>query len=149
MIQIAKLIHADKHRFYELIEGEIPEFLYREHRYNNHFSLVAVYSVKPTTLSLPVLQKKLRFTDKSIVLNEHLICIAFDNTTQSSYVKAAENLNSFLRELDYQNNFFLSSVHSTEFPDNTLEMTNILFDRLGYAIEHKLYNTIVYEEYII
>ncbi|SFV51023.1 hypothetical protein MNB_SM-5-1367 [hydrothermal vent metagenome] len=149
MIEIAKLIHADKHRFYELIEGEISQFLYREKRYHQPFSLVAIYAVNATTLTLSLLKEKLRLSDKPIVLNDHLICIAFDNTTEDTYVKTAENLTSFLKKSDYTNNFFLSSVHSSEFPDNTLEMTNTLFDRLQYALEHKLYNTVVYEDYLI
>ena len=149
MIQIAKLIHADKHLFYELISEHISEFLYREKRDHNHFSLLAIYSIEPNTSTLSLLQKKLRLTDKPIVLNDHLVTIAFNNATEHSYVKAAENISSFLKELDYQNNFFLSSVHSTEFPDNTLEMTNTLFDRLEYAIEHKLFDTVIYEDYII
>jgi len=149
MIQIAKLIHADKHLFYETISENLSEFLYREKRDNNHFSLLAIYSIDANKFTLPLLQKKLRLTDKPIVLNNHLVVIAFNNTTEHSYVKAAENISSFIKEFNYQNNFFLSSVHSTEFPDNTLEMTNTLFDRLEYSIKNKLYDTIIYEDYII
>jgi len=149
MIEIAKLIKADRHLFYELINNNISQFLYREKRYNIHFSLVAVYSVEANALTLSSLQKKLRFTDIPIILNDHLICIAFDNTTDHTYIKAAENLNTLLLELDYKNNFFLSTAHSSEFPNNTLEITNILMDRLEYVVEHKLVNTVAYEDYIV
>ena len=149
MIEIAKLIKADRHLFHEIIIDHIPKYLYREKRYHIHFALAAVYSVEATLLTPQSIQQKLRLTDMPILLNDHLICIAFDSTTDSTYIKAAENLNSLLKELDYSNNFFISTVHSSEFPDNPLEMTNTLMDRLEYAIEHKLPNNVIYEDYII
>ena len=149
MIEIAKLIHADKHLFHKIIIDHIPKYLYREKRYHIHFALAAIYSVEATLLTHQSIQEKLRLTDIPIVLNDHLICIVFDHTTDETYIKAAENLNSLLKELEFKNNFFLSVVHSSEFPDNPLEMTNTLLDRLEYAIEHKLFNTVIYEDYIV
>ena len=149
MVEILERINRHRRAFHKIIMDNITEYLYREQRYNIHFALVAVYSLESTAITPAVLQEKLRRTDKLIILNEHLSCIVLDNTETQSYIKAAENLNTLLKEFDYQNNFFLSTAHSTDFSGNLLEMTNKLCDRLKYAIEHKLCNTVVYQDYII
>jgi len=93
--------------------------------------------------------KMLRRTDKLISLNENLACVVFDSTSEDFYVKAAENLNKILENMDYKNNFFLSVADSEDFDFNYLEMINKLCDRLEYAVKNKLCNRVVYEDYLI
>ena len=149
MIEAIKELNINRHVFHDLIMDNISEYIYRKERYQIGFTLVAVYSKEPSVHIEKELRKKLRETDKFIPLTKHFSCVMFDVTQENNYVKAAENLNSVLKQLDYKNNFFLSTVYSNEFHEQTLEMTNKLCDRLEYAIQHQLYNTITCQDYLV
>jgi len=149
MVEELKQIQDHRHVFHKIILNHITEYIYREERYTTSFALVAVYSKEPTAISPQELEQKLRKTDRLITLNSNLAIIVFDAATQDVYVKAAENLNALLKEMEFKNNFFLSAASSDEFHHNYREFTNKLCDRLEYAIENKLCNTVIYQDYII
>ena len=149
MLDALNYINNNKHSFCKKIMDNITEYIYRQKRYKTNFSLVLIYNKEKTVISPNEFKKKLRLSDKLIPINENLACVVFDSTAETSYVKAAENLTTILKNLDYKNNFFLSTVYSEDFDLNYLEMTNELFDRLKYAIENKLYDTVIYEDYLI
>ena len=149
MIDILNVINEYKHPFFKVIMENITEYTYRKERYKTNFALAIIYSQEKTAIDLDNLKKMLRRTDKLIILNEDLICVVFDYTSDDSYVKAAENLNKILENIDYKNNFFLAAADSADFNLNYLEMTNELCDRLKYAIKNKLHNTVIYEDYLI
>jgi hypothetical protein len=127
----------------------IRDYIYREERYGAHFSLVVVSSEDNFEIDVETLKKELRETDKVISLCPDLLYVVFDEAKNHSYLKAAENLNKTLQKIHFQKVFFLSTADSEEFDKNYLDMTNKLFERLEYAIKHKLHNTIVYQDYII
>lgn len=149
MIDILNVINNHRRSFYKVIIEDITEYIYREERYKTNFALVTIYSKEKTAINPDNLKKMLRRTDKLIILNEDLACVVFDSTSEDSYVKAAENLNKILKNMDYKNNFFLSAADSADFDLNYLEMTNKLCDRLEYAIKNKLCNTVIYQDYLI
>jgi len=149
MVEEFKKIQNHRRAFHKIILDHIAEYVYREERYNTNFALVAVYSKEPTAIAPQALKQKLRKTDALITLNNNLAVVVFDAATQDVYVKAAENLNTLLKEMEYKNNFFLSAASSDEFHHNYREFTNKLCDRLEYAIENKLCNTVIYQDYII
>jgi hypothetical protein len=149
MQQILDNVKCNRHLYYETIIQNIEHFIYRDERYNASFSLAAVCSKEQTALNPDILHKELRKTDKIIRLSDDLLCIIFDYTTNSSYIKAAENLNSALKEIHFQENFYISTAESQEFATNYLNMINKLFDRLEFAIENNIYNTVVYDDYVI
>lgn len=149
MSDILDYIKNHRRSAYKIIIDNITEYKYRQERYKTNFALVAIYSKEKTAINPDELRKMLRFTDKLIILTEDLACVVFDSTSDDSYVKAAENLNTILKNLDYKNNFFLSAADSEDFDLNYLEMTNKLCDRLEFAIENKLCNTVIYEDYLI
>ena len=149
MLDALNYINNNKHSFCKKIMDNITEYIYRQKRYKTNFSLVLIYSKEKAAINPDDFRKKLRHTDKLIVLNENLACVVFDSTAETSYVKAAENLTTILKNLDYKNNFFLSTVYSEDFDLNSLEIINNLFDRLKYAIEHKLHDTVIDQDYLI
>jgi len=149
MIDILKLINDNRHSFYTVITEDIAEYKYREERYKTNFALVTIYSKEKIAINPDNLKKMLRRTDKLIILNENLACVVFDSTSDNSCVKATENLNNILKNMDYKNNFFLAVADSEDFNLNYIEMINKLFDRLEYAIKNKLYDTVVYEDFLI
>ena len=149
MLDALNYINNNRHSFCKKIMDNITEYIYRQKRYKTNFSLVLIYSKEKAAINPDDFRKKLRHTDKLIVLNENLACVVFDSTAETSYVKAAENLNKILENMDYKNNFFLSVADSEDFDFNYLEMINKLCDRLEYAVKNKLCNRVVYEDYLI
>ena len=127
----------------------IRDYIYREERYCAHFSLVTVCSEDKLEIDVDALKTELRETDKVIPLCSNLLYVVFDESKNHSYLKAAENLNKTLQKIHFQKKFFLSTADSEEFDKNYLDMTNKLFERLEYAINHNLHNTVVYQDYII
>ena len=149
---IPKMLHDIEsiRRFaYQTIIDLIGDYIYREKRYDTHFSLVTIYTNKPLAVHAQELQKVLRKTDTLICVTDNIICVIFDATQNKSYVKAAENLYKTLKHIDYHQQFFIATAFSNDFNKNYLEMINKLFERLKYSVEHKLCNTVVYEDYII
>jgi hypothetical protein len=149
MIEEFKKIHDHRRAFHKMILDQIDKYIYREERYNTNFALVAVYSKEPTAITPQELKQKLRKTDTLITLNENLAIVIFDAVAEDVYVKAAENLNTLLKEMEFKNNFFLSVASSDEVHHNYRELTNKLCDRLEYVIENRLFNTVIYQDYII
>ncbi len=142
-------IQKNRHNYYTQIIKEIETYIYREKRYNLNFSLAAVYAQDESVIEPSKLQDTVRKTDKVIKLSKNLCCIVYDSTNMDNFVKTAENSNKKLQQIYCHKNFFMSAAESNEFNGNYLEMTNSLFERLEYAIENNLYNTVIYEEYII
>ena len=134
---------------YQTIIDAIDDYIYREKRYATNFSIAVVYTEEPLSLDADIIAYKLRKTDKMICITENLICIIFDATQSTSYVKATENLYQILKGVNYHKKYFISTALSSDFEENYLDMINKLFDRLHYSIEHKLCNNVNYEDYII
>jgi len=149
MQNILKIIKKNRHAYYQSIMNEIDIYIYREKRYETSFSLAAVCSKEEISLNVEKLQDDIRETDKIIQLSDDLLCIVFDSTCHISYVKTAENLNKALQECYFKDRFFISTATSQEFNKNYLDMTNKLFERLEYAIQNNIFNTVVYEDFII
>jgi hypothetical protein len=149
MQTVLENVQCNRHGYYQTIIKESELFIYREKRYNLSFSLVAVCSKEQTALDSQNIQKALRKTDQVIKINDDLLCIIFENSSNISYLKAAENLNAVLKQTHYKENFFISTAESQEFNSNYLNMINSLFQRLEYAITNNISNTVIYQDYII
>ena len=134
---------------YQSVMDIIHEYIYREQRYEIHFSVAVIYTEEPLTVQTENLKKLLRKTDKLICVKENIVCVVFDAAQHSSYVKAAENLYKTLKELEYHQNYYIATALSDDFDENYLDMINTLFERLKYSVEHKLYSSVNYEDYII
>jgi len=149
MQKIIQNLQNKRHDYYTKILKEIDDYVYRDKRYNLSFSIAVVYAEDESVIDTIKLQDEIRKTDKIIKLSNNLLCIVYDITTNTTFVKSAENSNKTLQEIHCKKNFFISVAESREFNGNYLEMTNNLFARLEYAITNKLYNTVIYEDYII
>ena len=134
---------------YQTLMDLLPEYIYREKRYQIHFSVTLIYSQDHLATCERGLRPLLRKTDKLLCITPHLLCATFDATNTSSYVKAAENLHETLKKIDYQHRYFIATVSSQEFDENYLDMFNRLYERLLYSIEHQLCNIVNFEDYII
>jgi len=144
-----KKIKLTKDKLYQALLSNIESFTYRDERYNTPFALAAIYVEENISFELNILKNKLRKTDLIIELCNHTFCVAFDKATDVSYLKAVENLNLVLKEMDYKDNFFISAVDSQDYNHDYLKMSNQLFDRLDYALENRLFNTVIAQDYII
>jgi hypothetical protein len=147
--KILENIQCDRKHYYQLLMQNISKYIYREKRYNAHFSLIAICSKEDIEVDIEKLRNELRQTDTLVKINEELTCIVLDNTSNDSYVKAAENLTKTLQKLYFNKNFYISTANSEEFDHNYLDMSNKLFERLEYAIKNTQCNTVVYQDYII
>jgi len=134
---------------YKIIMNGITDYIYREKRYTTSFSIAVIYTEKPLSVDTDIIAYKLRKTDKILCLTENILCIIFDATENTSFIKATENLYKILKSVDYHNKYFISTALSEDSKENYLDMINKLFDRLQYSIEHKLYNNVNSEDYII
>jgi hypothetical protein len=134
---------------YQTIMDTITDYIYREKRYATHFSIAVIYTDKPLSVDVATIASKLRRTDKMICITQNIICVIFDATENSSYVKATENFYKILKTIDYHKIYFISTALSEDFDENYLDMINKLFDRLDYSVEHRLCSSVNYEDYII
>jgi len=134
---------------YKTIMCGIIDYIYREKRYATSFSIAVVYTEKTLSIDTDIISYKLRKTDKMICITENILCVIFDATGNTSFVKATENLYKILKSVDYQNKYFISTALSEDFDENYLNMINKLFDRVEYSVQHKLSNNVNYEDYII
>ena len=149
MQNIIETLQNNRHNYYLKIFKEIDTYIYRQKRYNLSFSIASVYAEDENVIDIIKLESAIRKTDKIIKLSNNLLCIVYDITSDTTFVKTAENSNKKLQQIHCKKKFFMSVVESNEFNTNYLEMTNTLFERLEYAITNKLYNTVIYEDYII
>ncbi|WP_457743656.1 hypothetical protein [Sulfurimonas sp.] len=142
-------LESVRHSCYQMIIDESVDYIYREKRYATHFSIAVIYTKEPLTIDTTTISAKLRKTDKMICLTKNILCVFFDATRDSSFIKATENLYELLQSVDYHRQYFISTALSKDFDENYLDMVNKLFDRVEYSIEHKLYNSVNAEDYII
>jgi methionine synthase II (cobalamin-independent) len=145
MLDITKTIREETNLFYQIIMDSIEDYTYRAERYNVQFGIVSIYSKEK--IDTQKLQSLIRKTDKIIVLSENLCCVALDSTSDISYIKAAENLNRILNEINYKDLFYLGAVDSQDFKSESRKMINYLFSRLEYALENNLSDMVIYQEY--
>jgi len=134
---------------HQTIMDMIHEYIYREKRYNTHFSVAAIYTDEPIKTHAEKLRLTLRKTDKLLCITDNIVCVVFDAAQENSYVKAAQNLYRTLKEIEYHQQYFIATAISEDFDENYLDMLNRLFERLQYSVEHKLCNSVNYEDYII
>ena len=142
-------IESSRKFCYPAIMDLIRDYIYREKRYDTHFSLAIIYTNESLSLHAKELQKVLRKTDTKICITDNIACVVFDATQNQSYIKAAENLYKTLKHIDYHQKYFIATTFSNDFDKNYLDMMNKLFERLEYSVEHGLCSTINYEDYII
>jgi len=142
-------LDSNRRSCYQTILDIIDNYIYREKRYETHFSLAIVYSKTPLNVHSQELQKTLRKTDNLICITDNIVCIVFDAAQTHSYVKAAENLYKTLKSIEYHQHYFIATAFSDDFNNNYLDMINHLFDRLHYSVEHNCQNSVNYEDYII
>jgi len=146
---ILEELHAKRTLFQQSIMELISDSIYREKRYETHFSVAIVYSQEPLKTQAQQLRKTLRKTDKAVCITDNILCVVFDATQENSYVKAAENLYRTLKSIEYHQDYFIATVFSNEFDTNYLNMFNHLFERLFYSIQHNCKTNVNYEDYII
>jgi len=149
MSNILQELKTNRHSYYNLLMDNISDYIYREKRYSTRFSIVIIYNENSVLSDISSLPNNLRETDKLLPINEHLIYAIFDAVNDDSYLKAAENLCKTLQKSHFKEKFFSSTATSAEFNGNYLDMTNKLFERLEYAIRNNLFNSVVYQDYII
>jgi len=149
MLNILQELKDNRQTYYNLLIENIADYIYREKRYSTRFSVVLIYNENSVLADTETLQNNFRETDKLIPINSHLIFAIFDSVNDDSYLKAAENLCKTLQKAHYKERFFSSTANSVEFNTNYLDMTNKLFERLEYAIKNNIFNSVVYQDYII
>lgn len=149
MQEMINNIRDTKKTCYPTLMDAISDFIYREKRYNAHFSIALIYTSDSSVDFSQELRKSLRLTDKLISISDNLSCVVFDTTTEHSYVKAAENLCKPLRHANYHQEYYVSTAYSEDFDENYINMLNKVFERLEYSVSHKLCNTVIEQDYII
>jgi len=149
MPTILEEINKNRNSYYKTILENISEYIYREKRYDSHFSLSLIYHDKNVKVDAKKLQNTLRETDMLIPLHSNIFCVVFDETGGQSCIRAAENLNKTLQKMYYNEKFFVSASDSMDFDANYLDMSNKLFERIEYAISHKQYNIVICQDYLV
>jgi len=149
MKNILSVLKKDRSVLHKKIMDNISEYIYRDKRYNSNFAVIAICSKKDITINYHKFMDKLRLTDKFISLNENLWCVILDSQSNEAYIKVAENMNIVLRHLDYEENFYMSVVNSKNYNKEYFNMINRLFERLEYAIENNIIDTVIDQDYII
>ncbi len=149
MPTILEEISKNRNSYYKTILENISEYIYREKRYDSHFSLALICHDKNVKVDAKKLQSTLRETDMLIPLHSNIFCVIFDETSGQSCVRAAENLNKTLQKMHYNEKFFVSAAESMDFDANYLDMSNKLFDRIEYAISHKHCNIVICQDYLV
>jgi GGDEF domain-containing protein len=149
MPTILEEISQNRNSYYKTILENISEYIYREKRYNSHFSLTLIYHDKNIRVDAKKVQNSLRETDMLIALHSNIFCVVFDETGAESCIRAAENLNKTLQKMYYNEKFFVSAADSMDFDANYLDMSNKLFDRITYAISHKQCNIVICQDYLV
>ena len=135
--------------YHQNILESIDEYIYKEERYENHFSVALIYSKKSLTSHVKELEKMIRKTDKLTFITDNVIFIVFDAIQVNNCVKAAENLYKTLKSVEYHQDYFIATAFSEEFRENYLIMINHLFYRLHYSVEHNCESDINDEDYLI
>ena len=149
MSTILEEITKNKSNYYKTILENISEYIYREKRYQSHFSLLAIYHAPNIKVDTKKLQNTLRETDTLILLHPNILCVVFDSASDQSCIRAAENLNKTLQKIYFNERFYVSAADSSDFEMNYLDMSNKLFDRLEYAIENNQYNLVICQDYLV
>jgi len=143
---ILEYIKENEHQLSEIVMNSISEYMYRNTRYDTDFSIVLIYSYND--IDIVALQKRLRLTDKIIELEENLYCVILDGASTESCIKAAENVNFHLLELNANNKYYLSAADSHMNNPKYINMIQSIFERLDFAIKNDLSNIVVHQDYV-
>ena len=111
-------------RYKNEIIKEIGEYSYRKRRYNVDFTLALFMSEK--RLQMQLMDSFIRDTDKLIVLDENLVCVAFDFSNEEKGLKATENLLTQLEPKHFEHRLFVSVENSNEYSDEDEQVRKLL-----------------------
>jgi len=124
---------------FERASSLCAEYFYRYQRYDAHFSMALFYSHEPLDEALFI--DAIRESDKHLILQDNLICVVFDMTSNDRGLKASENLLALYEAKHFGKKFYASYVSMEDFATKEA-MRSQLFSLLNYAIKENKYNQI-------
>ncbi len=116
------LEHYNKYKN-EIIK-QIEEYSYRKRRYNVDFTLALFLAEKELQISL--MASSIRDTDKLIVLEKNLACVAFDFSDEENGLKATENLLTRIEPKHFEHRLFVSVENSHDYSDEDEQVRRLL-----------------------
>ncbi len=145
MKEIVKKFIDNRHKYQDMLIDVISLFMYREQRYNEHFSMILIYiqddsyHYKFTNI--------IRESDKYIQLDKYLHCIFLDSSSNDTYIKGAESILYKLQK-EHLNNFYFSTVNSENYNFDKFRMINKSLDILQCALKFNAYNIVIDNDYM-
>ena len=127
----------------------MSDYIYRAKRYNVNFSVSIIYSNIALDITTSQIEKKLRHTDKIVCIKHNLLCVTFDSIEENFSLKAAENLFTMLKDINYHADYYIATTFSKNFDENYSNMLNKLFERVEYSVVHSRSDIVDNEDYLI
>ncbi len=139
-------IHKNRHEYHQIIITNLEEFIYRMNRYNLEYAVSLSLCDKDFDLSK--IQAHKRKTDKLIILENNLVCMALDAVNTETAIKATSNLQTDFQTQCFGHKLYTCVVNSCDH-ESEFELINYLFDILEYAISNNMDGLIVDQTQIV
>jgi len=138
--KLLQLIDENREKYTTLISEKIKNFIYREKRYGQHFSLTV--GLTEVGVDLTDYEEHIRQTDEFIILEDNLCCIILDSTSSESGLKAANNMLAGFQSHHFSKPLYSSVVSSDEYPEEQ-KLVDELFYVLKYSIKNNMDNIVI------
>lgn len=131
-------IKNNRKQYHTIITDAIKDNLYRKKRYDLYFALAI--AICDNDICMHEFSKYIRQTDKFIVLENNICCVALDGLSFDTALKATSNLHNIFQNKHYDKKLFISVVSSSEHThdENGYKMINSLLDVLEYSISNNM-----------
>ncbi|MCF6341144.1 MAG: hypothetical protein L3J10_10425 [Sulfurimonas sp.] len=139
-------IHKNRHEYDQIIITNLEEFIYRMNRYNIEYAVSLSLCDKDFDLSK--IRSHKRKTDKLIILENNLICIALDAVNTETAIKATSNLQTDFQTQCFGHKLYTCVVNSCDH-ESEFELINYLFYILEYAISNNMDGLIIDQTQIV
>lgn len=135
--ELLEEITLNREAYQKTIIEAISDNIYQCERYSVNFTLAIGATL--CKIDIKDFSKKVRKTDKFIILDDHICCAVFAFTDSAQGIKAASNLLSEFEMQFFSEEIYLSVINAEDCESAEKQVEKLL-DILDYAIRNGMHN---------